>query len=108
VYARVTLVEIDTMRATVDGAVGLFDREVLPELQSLDGYRGVYVLATPEGKAALVSLWDTADQADVDGRAGFYNETLARYVTLFASPPGRERYEVVLADVPAVDTANGG
>ena len=32
---------------------------------------------------------------------GFYPETLARYMTLFAAPPGRDHYEVVVADLPA-------
>ena len=102
-YARVTQLEIDTMRATVPAAVVLFEREVLPELQAQDGYLGVYVLATPEGQATLVSFWDTEEQADAGDRPGFYVEALQRYVTLFAAPPGRERYEVVLADVPALD-----
>jgi heme-degrading monooxygenase HmoA len=102
-YARVTLLEIDTMRATVPNAVAQFEREVLPELQAQDGYRGVLVLATPEGKAALLSMWDTEEQADAGGMTGFYAEKLARYVTLFAAPPGRERYEVMVVDVPAVE-----
>ena len=102
-YARVTLLEIDTMRATVAAAVAQFEREVLPELQAQDGYRGVLALATPEGKAALLSMWDTEEQANVGGMTGFYAETLARYVTLFAAPPGRERYEVMVVDVPAVE-----
>jgi heme-degrading monooxygenase HmoA len=102
-YARVTLLEIDTMRATVPNAVAQFEREVLPELQAQDGYRGVLVVATPEGKAALLSMWDTEEQADAGGMTGFYAETLARYVTLFAAPPGRERYEVMVVDVPAVE-----
>ncbi|HZA79354.1 MAG TPA: hypothetical protein VE623_23490 [Acidimicrobiales bacterium] len=55
-----------------------------------------------KGKAALVSFWDTEEQADAGIVGGFYAETLARYVTLFAAPPGRERYEVLVADVPAV------
>jgi heme-degrading monooxygenase HmoA len=102
-YARVTLLEIDTMRATVAAAVAQFEREVLPELQAQDGYRGVLVLTTPEGKAALLSMWDTEEQANAGGMTGFYAETLARYVTLFAAPPGRERYEVMVVDVPAVE-----
>jgi hypothetical protein len=102
-HARVTLLEIDTMRATVPAAVALFEREVLPELQAQEGYRGVLVLATPEGKAALVSFWDTEEQADTGPVSGFYAEALARYVTLFAAPPGRERYEVLVADIPAVE-----
>jgi heme-degrading monooxygenase HmoA len=102
-YARVTQLEIDTIRATVPAAVTMFERDVLPALQALPGYRGVYVLATPEGQATLVSFWDTEEQADAGDRQGFYAETLQRYVTLFAAPPGRERYEVLVADVPALD-----
>jgi hypothetical protein len=48
-------------------------------------------------------MWDTEEQANVGGMTGFYAETLARYVTLFAAPPGRERYEVLVVDVPAVE-----
>jgi hypothetical protein len=99
-HARVTLLEVDVVRTAVADAVDRFRREVLPELRVQDGYRGVYVLATPEGKVALVSLWDSAAQADADGSTGFYAETVARYMTLFAAPPGREHYEVVVADVP--------
>jgi hypothetical protein len=96
-YARVTLLEIDAVRASVDDAVALFESEVLPEMQTLDGYGGVYVLATPEGRGLLMSLWSTAEAADA-GDQGFYAEQLEKYATLFASPPGRERYEVVLVD----------
>jgi hypothetical protein len=102
-YARVTQLEIDTLRTTVPGAVALFESEVLPELRTLDGYRGVYMLVTPEGQVTLVGFWDREDQADASARHGFYAETLARYVTLFAAPPGREHYEVALADLPALD-----
>lgn len=100
-HARVTLLEVDVVRTAVADAVDRFRLEVLPELRAQDGYRGVYVLATPEGKVALVSLWDTPAQADPGATTGFYAETLARYMTLFAAPPGRERYEVVVADLAA-------
>lgn len=100
-HARVTLLEIDTLQTSARDAVALFEREVLPALREQEGYRGVYVLATPEGKGVLMSLWETAAQADAGAVRGFYAETLERYVTLFASPPGREAYEVALADLPA-------
>jgi hypothetical protein len=98
-HARVTLLEIDVLRTTMADAVEMFQDEVMPELRRQDGYQGIYVLTTPEGKAAIVSLWDTAEQAD-SRRSGFYPDTLARYLTLFAAPPGREHYEVALADAP--------
>jgi hypothetical protein len=102
-FARVTLLEIDTTRTSVSAAMRLFEAEVLGELRARGGYRGVYVLATPDGKAALMSLWDREEQADTDGLDGFYTETLERFVTLFAAPPGRESYEVLLADAPVPD-----
>jgi len=100
-YARVTLLEIDAVRATVHDAVELFRAEVLPHLRVQPGYVGVHVLTTEEGKAALITFWETADAADAGGDSGWYAETLDRYATLFRSPPGRESYEVALSDLPA-------
>jgi hypothetical protein len=98
-YARVTLLEIDAVRVSVDTAVELFRTEVLPRMCRQPGYEGVYVLTTTEGKGAIVSLWGSEEAAAGDG--GWYAEELARYATLFRSPPGRETYEVVLSDLPA-------
>jgi heme-degrading monooxygenase HmoA len=100
-YARATLLEIDTLRVPLDDAVDLFENTVLPRVRELPGFRGVYVLTTPEGRAMLVSFWDTAEQAEAGGNHGWYPEVLAEYTTLFRAPPGRERYEVKLAIPPA-------
>ena len=32
----------------------------------------------------------------------FYAEQIEKFVTLYRSPPGREMYDVVVADAPAV------
>ena len=100
-YARVTLLEIDTLRATVAGALEKFRGRTLGRLRSQPGYRGVWVLATPEGKALLMSLWETEAQADVEADHDFYGEELGHFATLFRSPPGREEYEVLLVDEPS-------
>lgn len=99
-YSRVTLLEIDTVRHTVGGAVELFREAVLPRLRELDGYEGIFVLATPEGKGLLMSLWESEEAAEAS--TAFAAEELERFVTLFRAPPGREQYEVVLAEPPAV------
>ena len=98
-FARVTLLEIDTVRESLDDAIDMFERDVLPRLRQLPGYEGVSVLTTPEGKAALISLWDKREQADVDA-SGWYARTLGEYATLFKAPPGRDCYEVRLVDMP--------
>jgi hypothetical protein len=94
-----TLLEIDTVRTSVRDALAEFRTHTLPRLRDARGYRGVYVLSTDEGKAALVSLWDTADEAAI-GDGAFYGEELERFATIFRAPPGRERYEVLLSDLP--------
>ena len=101
-YARVTLVEIDTLRSSVDEALELYKETVKPLLEEQDGFLGVVLMATPEGKGLVVSLWSTAEQAEANAETGFYPDVLAQFVTLFSAPPGRESYEVVYADVPAV------
>jgi hypothetical protein len=97
-YSRVTLLEIDTLRTTVDEAVDLFSDEVLPALREQDGYEGVVVLANPDGKAMLVSVWETEE--DALASAEFARGALEEFVTLFRSPPGREQYEVRFAEMP--------
>ncbi|MDH4177445.1 MAG: hypothetical protein OEW31_00255 [Thermoleophilia bacterium] len=97
-YSRVTQLEVDTVRFTIDDAVNLFSEHVLPALRELDGFQGIVVLATPEGKGEIITFWDTQEEAA--GAAAFGSEALEQFVTLFRAPAGREQYEVVLADLP--------
>jgi hypothetical protein len=98
-FARVTLLEIDTVRVGVDEALKLFEEAVMPGLRGQPGYRGVYALATPDGKALLMSFWEGAEQAEAVENS-WYTGVLEEYMTLFRSPPGRETYEVRLAEPP--------
>ncbi len=96
-FARVTQLEIDVMRTSVRDAAALFDAEVLPALRERAGFEGAVVLATAEGLGTIITLWEREADAAPDAD---YETTLARYVTLFRAPPGRELYEVLLADLP--------
>ena len=98
-FARVTQLEIDTLRTSVDESLSLFEENVLPRLREQPGYQGVYVLTTNEGSGMLISLWDTAEHAVADAESGFYADVLSEFVTLFKAPPGRERYEVRLTEL---------
>ena len=102
--ARVTLAEIDVVRMGVDDAVTVFRDSVIPALREQDGYEGVYVLLSDEGKVLALTFWETEEAADagIAGSRSFYAEQIAKFVTLYRSPPGREMYNVVLADAPAV------
>jgi heme-degrading monooxygenase HmoA len=95
--ARVTLAEIDAVRMSVPRAVELFEKSVLPELHDAPGYEGCYVLTTPEGKALVLTFWSSDEAAEAGVTSGFYNEQIAKFVTIYRSEPGREIYELVLA-----------
>lgn len=99
-YARVTLLEIDTSRIGTDAALERFRSGVLPLLREQPGYQGVYVLTTDDGKGVLLSLWSTEEDADAGLASGYYGEQIAKFATLFRSPPGREHYRVALVDEP--------
>ena len=96
-FARVTQLEIDVLRTSVEEAAGRFDAEVLPELRRRPGFLGAMVLANPAGLGTVITFWEREEDAAPDER---YDAVLARYVTLFRAPPGREVYEVLLADLP--------
>jgi hypothetical protein len=97
-YSRVTLLEIDTVRIDLEEAVARFRDEVVPGLKEQDGYEGCVVLTTPEGKAMLVTLWETEEAARA--AAGFATGELERFMLFFSAPPGREHYEVAYLELP--------
>ena len=101
-YSRVTLVEIDLVRSSLEEALDLFKQNVVPGLREQEGFEGTVVMATPEGKGLIVTLWETPEAAESQAETGFYSDVLAEFVTLFRAPPGRESYEVLYADVPTV------
>jgi heme-degrading monooxygenase HmoA len=102
-YSRVTLLEIDTLRTEIPEAAARFEHEVMPRLREQEGFAGAVVLATPEGKGMIVTAWETEEAAA--SSAGFAAGELERFAMLFASPPGRDYYEVVYSDMPAVVTS---
>ena len=99
-FARITLFEIDTLRISLDDALEQFKKLVIPETRKQEGYEGMYVMRTPEGKGLVMSLWASEEAATAGLLSGYYEEQVSKFVTLFKVPPGREHYEVVLAEPP--------
>jgi heme-degrading monooxygenase HmoA len=100
--ARATMAEIDPVRMSIDQAVDVFRESVVPALHDQPGYEGVYVLVSPEGQALVLTFWQSEEAADAGlaGSRSFYSEQVEKFVTLFRAPPGRETYEVLLAEEP--------
>jgi hypothetical protein len=103
--ARVTLAEIDAVRMSVAHAVERYKESVIPELQQEPGYEGCYVLTTPEGKALAITFWTDHEAAERSLASGLYAAQVDKFVTLMRTPPGREGYDVSIADAPALSPA---
>jgi heme-degrading monooxygenase HmoA len=101
--ARVTTAEIDPIRMTVDEAIEVFRDSVVPALHEQDGFEGVYVLLSPEGKVLALTFWrdEEAAEAGLAGGRSFYAEQIEKFVTIYRSSPGRETYDVAIAEAPA-------
>jgi heme-degrading monooxygenase HmoA len=100
--ARATIAELDPVRMSVERAVEVFEDSVLPALEEQDGYDGAYVLVSPQGQALVLTFWrdDEAADAGLAGGRSFYAEQVEKFVTIYRSPPGRETYDVLVADAP--------
>ena len=96
------MAEIDPVRGTVEDAVELFRESVLPALHEQPGFEGVYVLFSPEGQALVLTFWETEEAAEsgIAGSRSFYREQVDKFVTVYSAPPGRETYDVLLAEAP--------
>lgn len=99
-YSRVTLLEIDTLRADVDDVVQQFETTLLPVIREQPGFEGILVMVTPEGRGMVVSLWESEEA--VAASAGLAAGAVEEFVTLYRSPPGREHYRVAYAEMPEV------
>jgi hypothetical protein len=106
VYARVTTLEIDTVRVGVDEALARYRERFVPQLREQDGYEGVLVFSTPEGKGLVITLWDSEDAAlaGTEGEGGLYTEVIRSFMTVFRAPPGRDHYELAYTDLPSLST----
>ena len=98
-FSRVTLFEVDAVRTDVEAALERYRQEVLPRVREQPGYEGAFILLNPEGQGLILSLWSTEEalQATMPIAAA----ALQQFATVFRAPPGREQYEVRLADLPA-------
>ena len=108
--ARVTLAEIDAVRRAPPERIERFKRARSPALQEQEGYEGCYVLLSEEGKVAVITFWTSDEAARASRLSGFYEAQIEKFVDLaiFRAPPGREAYDVVVADAPATRWPEAG
>ncbi len=99
---RATEAEIDVVRTNPKDAIALFEESVLPALRDEEGYEGCYVLLSEEGKMLVLSFWTSDEAARATRVSGFYQQQVEKFseIVVYRQDPGREAYEVVVAEAP--------
>jgi heme-degrading monooxygenase HmoA len=99
---RATEAEIDVVRTNPSEGVAVFEQSVLPALREQEGYEGCYVLLSEEGKMLVLSFWESEEAARETRLSGFYEAQIAKFsdLVVYQHEPGREAYDVVVADAP--------
>lgn len=99
---RATEAEIDVVRTNPGDAIELFKASVLPALHEQEGYEGCYLLLSEDGKMLVLSFWESDDAARASRVSGFYQEQVDKFgdLVFYRADPGREAYDVVVAEAP--------
>jgi heme-degrading monooxygenase HmoA len=84
-------------KGKTEEAIRIFDDSVMPAARAQEGFRKAYFLADRAAdKCVAVTLWDSEADAAANEANLYYQEQLVKFIALYAAPPIREGYEVVL------------
>lgn len=94
-YARIITSQLKP--GTIDKATTIWRDTIAPGLRQTKGCKGGYMTGDRHtGKGVVVTLWETeADATNVDS-SGQYQQILGLLTDMFAAPPTREQYEVLV------------
>ncbi|MBD3414076.1 MAG: hypothetical protein GF421_06580 [Candidatus Aminicenantes bacterium] len=94
-YARLTSAQIK--KEKIDEFTQIYKDSVVPAAKAQEGYRGSFVFQDRDtGKGMAITLWETKENALANEESRYYQEQLAKFVTLFSQAPVRELYEVTV------------
>ena len=92
-YAQVVRVQLQPGKA--DQMVETFKSAVFPLIREREGFQNAYVLVDRDANRGIaIAIYDTEEQVDALLSSGFFQEQVAKFEGVFASPPEREVYEI--------------
>jgi len=100
-FARMTILELKP--ETIENAIRLFRTSVIPEARKQEGYGGAcFLIDRTQGKGKAVTFWNCERDALANEANLYYQEQLIKFLSMFAAPPSREGYEVVVHEIGTV------
>ncbi len=96
-FAR--LLSVQGRSDKLDEVIKIWKEEDIPELESVKGYCGAYLLADRKtGKVISITLWDSEEDAIADEQSALHQKQLNMYKDLLIGEPVHQRYEVSAQD----------
>jgi len=96
-YARVTILPVKEGKA--EEAVRIYETSVIPAAKAQKGYRGSYLLADWKAdKGVAMTFWESEKDASANEENRYYQEQLVKFMSILASAPIREGYDVAVED----------
>jgi heme-degrading monooxygenase HmoA len=78
-----------------DEAIDIYRDSLVSAAKEQNGFKNAMLLTDPEtGKFISITLWETEADMAAGEASGYYQEQIAKFGALFASPPTMEHYEV--------------
>ncbi len=72
-------------------------KSVAPLLKGRPGFKGAHFLRDRNtGRGVTITLWETAADATAVDTSGTYQQAIGLFARLFAAPPTREQFEVLV------------
>jgi quinol monooxygenase YgiN len=100
-HARVVTAQFQPGKA--DEAIQVFRESVLPLTRQQTGARQLIVLADRDtDRCMVVTLWDSEEALIASETSGYYQQQVAKFGGIFAAPPLRQTYEVIVGPDDAV------
>lgn len=94
----VRTVSVTFKPGTIDEAVRIFEQSAVPAAQQEPGFVSLMLFTNRENDTGLaVSTWESEAALEASESSGYFQEQLAKFGSVFAGPPVREKYEVNVA-----------
>ncbi len=87
-------VSVQIQAGKTQEAIDLYNNSVVPAAKAQKGFGGAYFMTDSSGKALSITVWESQADMEAGEAGGYYQEQIAKFGSLFTSPPVIDHYEL--------------
>lgn len=94
-YARVTSAQV--LPEKVGQLKKIFEKSVVPAAKKQKGFQGITLMVNLKtGEGLSIGYWNSEEDALANEKNLYYQEQVAKFVSLYTKQPIREGYEILV------------